>query len=83
MDVTSEVWDDNWDACSKRHSYIVRCPYPYIPCEDMWEGKKDFKCGLDCTSKGGKRQTCNGGKNHLNFRKALKKGVYKMHLKLL
>jgi len=60
VDVTSEVWEDNWDACFKRQSHIVRCPFPYIPCEDMWERKMDFKCGINCASKGGKRQTCNG-----------------------
>ena len=61
-DVTSDVWDDNWDACSKRHSYIVRCPYPYIPCEDKWEDSKDFKCGTNCNAFGGRRKTSNGGK---------------------
>ena len=62
LDVTSDVWEDNWDACSKRHSYIVRCPYPYIPCEDMWEDSKDFKCGENCNDLGGRRKTSNGGK---------------------
>ena len=68
-DVTSDVWDDNWDACFNRNSQIFRCPFPYIPCEGMWPGKKDFYCGknnAECKIKGGKRQTCNGGMTSLN-----------------
>ena len=61
-DITSDVWEDNWDACHRRGSHIVRCPFPYIPCEDMWEDRKDFKCDINCNSFGGKRKTSNGGK---------------------
>ena len=69
VDVTSDAWDDNWDGCFNRNSQIFRCPFPYIPCEDMWPGKKDFYCGknnAECKIKGGKRQTCNGGMTSLN-----------------
>ena len=69
VDVTNDAWDDNWDGCFNRNSQIFRCPFPYIPCEDMWPGKKDFYCGknnAECKTKGGKRQTCNGGMNSLN-----------------
>ena len=77
VDVTSEVWEDNWDACFKRQSHIVRCPFPYIPCEDMWERKMDFKCGINCASKGGKRQTCNGGMNTLNLTQVVNKCLFR------
>ena len=62
-DKEANVWEDNWDACAKRHSYIFRCPFPYIPCEDMWEDSKDFKCGENCNNLGGRRKTSNGGKS--------------------
>ena len=77
VDVTSDVWEDNWDACFKRQSHIVRCPFPYIPCEDMWERKMDFKCGINCASKGGKRQTCNGGMNTLNLTQVVNKCLFR------
>ena len=77
VDVTSEVWDDNWDACFNRNSQIFRCPFPYIPCEDMWERKMDFKCGINCASKGGKRQTCNGGMNTLNLTQVVNKCLFR------
>ena len=74
VDVTNDNWENNWDACFNRKSYIVRCPYPYIPCEDTWGpyensagetiNRKDFKCGTNCNSKGGKRKTGNGGNEY-------------------
>ena len=76
VDVQNDEWDDNWDGCFNRNSYIVRCPFPYIPCEEMWsykdsEGKtidrNDFKCGKNCEDKGGKRKTGNGGNEYLNM----------------
>ena len=76
VDPTNDNWDGNWDGCFNRGSFIVRCPYPYIPCGEMWSSpftfqdeygneiernRRDFKCGKNCGDKKDKRRTCNRG----------------------
>ena len=72
----ADIIDGDENGCLKKNSYRFRCPYPKIPCQDMRvvDGKEtlDFHCDNDCSSYGGKRKTCNGGKmslSHHNIQK--------------
>ena len=69
----------NWNGCIDKGSRIFRCPYPYIPCESMRKDEngdetRDFECDLTCEDedKGGKRQTCNGGKKIKSYLSGMK-----------
>merc|ERR1712242_255443 len=61
-----DIFDEGWDGCLNKGSYRVRCPYPYIACEEMREVNgvetKDFHCEITCSNHEGKRKTCNRGK---------------------
>ena len=49
-----------WNGCVNNGSKRYRCPYPYIPCNDL-NSNGEFYCMKTCSSNGGKR-TCTGGK---------------------
>ena len=56
-----------WNGCLDRGSTIFRCPVPYVPCQSRRKDQygvdsRDFECALTCEHKGGKRQSCIGGK---------------------
>ena len=65
----ADIVDGDWNGCLEKNSYRFRCPYPYIPCQQMREvdGEEtlDFWCDEDCSNYGGKRKTSNGGKMHI------------------